>query len=155
MPTQQTDGPVLGGSAPAATRNPIEDIYPLTRMQRGLLFRCVSHSNSPIFMGQWWALLEGALDCEALAQAWQAVVDRHPVLRTSFNWEIKDRPFQVVHRSAALSVQHLDWSGEAEWRQRLEQFLAEDQKRPFSLKRPPLLRVYLIQIGRASCRERV
>lgn len=147
MPTQQTDGPVLGGSAPAATRNPIEDIYPLTRMQRGLLFRCVSYSNSPIFMGQWWALLEGALDCEALAQAWQAVVDRHPVLRTSFNWEIKDRPFQVVHRSAALSVQHLDWSGEAEWRQRLEQFLAEDQKRPFSLKRPPLLRVYLIRLA--------
>ena len=74
------------------------------------------------------------------------MVDRHPVLRTSFNWEIKDRPFQVVHQRSPLR-QHLDWSGEAEWRQRLEQFLAEDQKRPFSLKRPPLLRVYLIRLA--------
>ena len=140
----------MGGSAPpqpTPTRQPIEDIYPLTRMQRGLLFRCVSHSNSPVFMGQWWALLEGALDSEALIEAWQEVVDRHPVLRTGFNWELKDKPFQVVHRAARLPVSRLDWSDGEDWRERLARFLVDDRARPFSLKRPPLLRVHLVRLG--------
>lgn len=152
MRSLQQDDPAASRGRLFPPSQPIEDIYPLTRMQQGLLFRCVSHPDSPVFMGQWWALLEGPLKPDLLIDAWQAVVDRHPVLRTGFNWELKDKPFQVVHRQARLSVSRPDWSNgdwsnENDWRDRLSAFLSEDRAQPFALKRPPLLRIHLVRLA--------
>src|SRR5215831_12387729 len=89
------NGPVL---------RPIEDAFPLTRMQQALLVRCIASPDRPVYLGQWWAMLDGELDQGAFAAAWQGVIDRHPALRCGFHWDLKDHPFQVVHRQAALDV---------------------------------------------------
>lgn len=98
--------PDAGGPA----LRPIEDAYPLTRMQQALLVRCLAYPEQPLYMGQWWAVLEGPLDSANFTAAWQAVVDRHAALRSGFHWDLKDHPFQVVHRQARLKVQQQDWS---------------------------------------------
>jgi amino acid adenylation domain-containing protein len=134
--------------SPAATRGPIEDVYPLTNMQRAILVRCVTFPDKPVYMGQWWAELVGPLDEDAFADAWASLVSRHTVLRSAFHWELKDQPFQVVHRQAAFEVERIDWSTVDDWRAALQAFLAEDRARPFDLKRPPLMRVRLIRLGR-------
>ncbi len=126
---------------------PIEDAYPLTRMQQALLVRCVSYPDQPIYMGQWWAVLDGAMNQQAFTTAWQGVVDRHTALRSGFHWDLKDHPFQVVHRQAALTANMKDWSGHADWREHLDSFLAEDRARPFDIKKPPLMRITLIQLA--------
>ena len=131
----------------AAAKGPIEDVYPLTDMQHGILVRCVSYPDQPVYMGQWWAEIQGALDEQAFADAWNAVVQRHTALRSAFHWELKDQPFQVVHRQAALSVESLDWSASTDWRHELQVFLQEDRDTPFDLKRPPLMRVRLVRLA--------
>jgi amino acid adenylation domain-containing protein len=146
---EQASGSNAPPGAAAKTQGPIEDIYPLTRMQHGILVRCVTYPDRPVYWGQWWAVLEGEIDEVAFAAAWRRVGARHPALRTGFNWELKDRPFQVVHRHAGLDVERIDWCGTADWRARLEAFLAADRGRPFDLKKPPLMRVRLVRLGPA------
>ncbi|WP_198958872.1 non-ribosomal peptide synthetase [Candidimonas nitroreducens] len=147
---QFPSGPAMPGrtsepSGPAL--RPIEDAYPLTRMQQALLVRCLAYPEQPLYMGQWWAVLEGALDTANFTAAWQAVVDRHAALRSGFHWDLKDHPFQVVHRQAKLKVLQQDWSAEADWRARLDAFLAEDRAQGFELKKPPLMRIALLRLA--------
>jgi amino acid adenylation domain-containing protein len=118
-------------------------------MQQALLLRCISYPDKPLYMGQWWAVLEGELDEQAFLAAWQRVVDRHSALRTGFHWDLKDHPFQVVHRQASLAITREDWSARPDWHSSLESFLADDRARPFNIKKPPLMRIALVRLAPA------
>ncbi|WP_128356279.1 non-ribosomal peptide synthetase [Pollutimonas thiosulfatoxidans] len=131
---------------PHAALRPIEDAYPLTRMQQALLMRCLAYPDQPLYMGQWWAMLEGALDGDRFSAAWQAAVDRHTALRSGFHWDLKDHPFQVVHRQTPLNVSVLDWTDRGAWRPRLDEFLANDRALPFDIRKPPLMRIALLRL---------
>ena len=67
----------------------------------------------------------------AFERAWQRLVDRHPILRTSFHWEGREKPVQVVHRNLVMKVERLDWRAfpPAEQEARLTEFLREDRQR--------------------------
>src|SRR5205823_6363083 len=69
------------------TSRQIEDLYPLAPMQQGMLFHSLYEPAAGVYIEQVSCLLQGALDVAAFAHAWQQVLDRHPVLRTSFHWE--------------------------------------------------------------------
>src|SRR5690606_23348595 len=135
---------------PASTEKPmlrpIEDAYPLTRIQQALLVRCIAYPGQPLYMGQWWALLEGDLDEQAFCAAWQAVVDRHTALRSGFHWDLKDHPFQVVHRKAVLPISRHDLSRASDWRAQFDALLDEDRRKPFDIKKPPLMRLALVRL---------
>ncbi|KAI1658834.1 lysergyl peptide synthetase subunit 1 [Daldinia decipiens] len=62
----------------------IEDIYPCSDVQRGILMSCarnISHYEEAI---QWRVLSEAPVDVNHLRDAWVQVVNRHAVLRTVF-----------------------------------------------------------------------
>src|SRR3990172_342636 len=89
----------------------IEDIYELSPMQQGMLFHTIDSPDSLFYCEQTSCILEGALNAVAFRQTWQQVVERHPVLRTSFHWEGIDKPVQVVHKDAVLAWDYQDWRG--------------------------------------------
>jgi non-ribosomal peptide synthase protein (TIGR01720 family) len=65
----------------------IEDIYPCTPVQDGILISQLRDPNAYIFHAVYSVTHKGshtALDPGRLARAWQKVVSRHPVLRTVF-----------------------------------------------------------------------
>ena len=64
----------------------MEDVYPLTPLQEGMLFHGLYAPGSGVDVGQAGYLLEGPLDAEALERAWQGVVARHEALRAGFAW---------------------------------------------------------------------
>ena len=127
----------------------IEDIYPLSPTQRGMLAHLLSEPRSRAYFEQFHCELRGVLDGDAFAAAWQAVVARQPVLRTTFDWEEADEPLQVVLREAPLPFPRLDWRGLSaeESDRRLREFLRQDRERGFSLTEPPLMRLVLIQLA--------
>jgi amino acid adenylation domain-containing protein len=118
-------------------------------MQQGILFHTLYAPESGVYCEQWSCTLHGNLRVAAFQRAWQRVVDRHPVLRTAFNWEYRDEPFQVVYRRVEVPWRQHDWrslSTAAQERQ-YEAFLAADRDQGFALSQAPLMRLTLVRIA--------
>ncbi|MBV9775389.1 MAG: amino acid adenylation domain-containing protein, partial [Gemmatimonadetes bacterium] len=129
-------------------RRGIDDAYPLSPMQEGMLFHTLYSPGEGAYVGQFGFDLEGELDVEAFRRAWQAAVDRHPALRSGFLWEELDRPLQVVHRRVALPFDHQDWRDlpPAEQEARRAAYVAAERLRGFELAAPPLMRIGLLRL---------
>ncbi|HKV40584.1 MAG TPA: amino acid adenylation domain-containing protein, partial [Blastocatellia bacterium] len=127
----------------------IEDAYPLSPMQQGMLFHTLYAPESGVYCTQLLCDLDGELDPDALEQAWQSVLIRHDSLRAGFEWESVDNAIQVIRSHAKLTLHQTDWLGLSprDRQVRLDQYLAEDRKRGFELNKPPLMRLLLIRIG--------
>ena len=89
----------------------IEDIYPLSPMQQGMLFHSLYAPESGVYVEQLSFVLRKCLNVTAFERAWQQVVDRHPILRTSLVWDDLDYPLQVVHGRVRLPWEQHDWRG--------------------------------------------
>ncbi|WP_447980433.1 amino acid adenylation domain-containing protein [Candidatus Nitrospira bockiana] len=127
----------------------VEDVYPLTPLQQGLLFHALYAPDTGVYVEQVSCTVEGRLDLAAFRQAWQQVVDRHPALRTAFLWQGEgvSEPLQVVRRRVGLPLTCLDWRdlSEEEQRARLQEWLETDRKAGFDCARAPLLRLTVIR----------
>ncbi|WP_416212277.1 non-ribosomal peptide synthase/polyketide synthase [Nostoc sp. DedSLP03] len=131
-------------------RQNIEDIYPLSPMQEGMLFESLYAPDSGVYFEQITCILTGNLDVKTFEQAWQQVVARHPVFRTAFLWESLSQPVQVVYRQVPVTVDTYDWRelSAQEQQQQLETFLDSDRQQGFQLSQAPLMHLHLIQLDR-------
>ncbi|MBV9774976.1 MAG: amino acid adenylation domain-containing protein, partial [Gemmatimonadetes bacterium] len=127
----------------------VEDVYPLTPMQEGMLFESLYAPGTGVNVGQFGYVLEGPLDVSALERAWREAVGRHEALRAAFAWEGTGRPLQVIRRQVEVPFRHEDWRGvdEAERRARLDAFLRDDRRAGFDPARAPLMRLALFRTG--------
>ncbi len=133
-------------------RRGIEDVYPLSPMQEGLLFHSLYAPQGGLYVEQVQNLFTGALDVEALRAAWERVQERHAILRSSFRWEGLRRPLQVVQQQAASPWEAQDWRGlsDAEQTEKLEAFLSADRDRGFELTQAPLMRMTVVRLGESE-----
>ncbi|HYH44325.1 MAG TPA: condensation domain-containing protein, partial [Thermoanaerobaculia bacterium] len=136
------------GSTPPG-RADVQAIYPLSPLQKGMLFHSLYAPGTAMYVQQLSCLLTGELDKTAFQAAWQQAIDRHPVLRTAFVWEGLEEPLQVVQRHLPLPITQLDWADvpDTEQEDRLGSYLETDRQRGFDLARAPLTRVALIRLG--------
>jgi surfactin family lipopeptide synthetase C len=127
----------------------IEDIYPLSPMQQGMLFHTLVAPETGMYFEQTTWKIRGKFDEPAFHRAWQEVVRRHAVLRSAFVWEEIQEPLQVVFRDVNFSIESLDWSGVSAHEQeaRLAEFLRRDRVNGFDLAQAPLMRGTLIRLG--------
>ncbi|WP_199442871.1 non-ribosomal peptide synthetase [Umezawaea beigongshangensis] len=100
----QVDRVVGSGASARAVR----DVYPLTPTQSGMLFHSLADRARDMYTGHFRVRVDGVADPEALARAWQRVVDHTPALRTSVVWRDVPEPVQVVHTGVRLPVVHDD-----------------------------------------------
>ncbi|KAK9761449.1 hypothetical protein K7432_013640 [Basidiobolus ranarum] len=102
----QTDIEVIIRKVPNGVKN-IQDIYTLTPLQDGILFHHILEDTGDPYL----LISQMAFDNRALLDrylnAFQKVVNRHDILRTSFTWENITEPAQVVWRHAPLHVTEL------------------------------------------------
>ncbi|WP_263452350.1 amino acid adenylation domain-containing protein [Hyalangium gracile] len=132
-------------------RTEIDDIYPLSPLQQGLLFQGLYAPEAGQHVLQIVCNLEGPLDVAAFQSAWKHLLARHGALRASFAWDQVDDPLQILHREVSLPLESLDWRplDEDARRRRLEEFLAADRARGFDLEKAPLMRLALARTGQA------
>jgi len=140
---------VQGRSAPPATlpapspepAAEISQLAPLTEGQRALWFLQRLAPQSAAYHIAAAARLPGPLVAEALRYAFQALVERHSALRTTFATGEDGGPVQRIHAAAdSVFTQH-DAQGWTE--DELERWMAGEVARPFDLEKGPLLRVHL------------
>ncbi|ACK67014.1 amino acid adenylation domain protein [Rippkaea orientalis PCC 8801] len=127
----------------------IEAIYPLSSMQKGMLFHSLYDPHSGIYFVQFNLCLEGQLKANYFQKAWQKVVDRHSILRTFFVWEKRKNLLQVVRKQVVLPWTNHDWRSlsPTEQQNHLETLLEKDRKEGFNLNKAPLMRCTLIQLS--------
>src|SRR5262249_6225260 len=133
------------------TAQTIERIYALSPLQEGILFHTLSAPDTSTYFEQFSFTLSADVDVVSLEHAWQAVMDRHAVLRSSFHWKELEKPLQVVHHSVKLPFGLQDWSALSfeERQDRLKLFLKADRDRDFDLSIAPLIRMVAIRMAPA------
>jgi hypothetical protein len=127
----------------------IEDLYPLTPVQEGMLFHTLADPEAGHYVEQFVCRLRGDLDLAALEVSWHRLVAHHPALRSTIHWTESERPFQLVHRRADHPVEYQDWQGQtpSQQNERLTAYLGSDRQRGFVPSRLPLTRLAILRLG--------
>ena len=129
----------------------VEDAFPLTMVQSGMLSHMELQQDAdgatvpPAYhnVNSWY--LQAHFDPEIFERAVQRVVDRHPMLRTSFDLTTYREPLQLVHRHARLPivVEDLRNLGPAAQEKYLAEFILRQNQSLLDLSQPPLLRFHV------------
>ncbi|HKH44413.1 MAG TPA: amino acid adenylation domain-containing protein, partial [Thermoanaerobaculia bacterium] len=133
----------------AASAPEVEDVYPLSPMQQGMLFHSLFDPAAGMYVAQLPCELRGALDLDAFRRSWETLAARHEALRSAFLQEGLAEPLQVIFREARLPWVELDWRGvpAAEQEEHFAAWLREDRVRGFDTARAPLTRFALIRLA--------
>ncbi|MEU7688741.1 condensation domain-containing protein, partial [Streptomyces spectabilis] len=149
-----TGAPEPEGVAPFALLEPhdrerlpegLVDAFPLAQVQLGMLVEMLAddgrnkYHNTTTFR-----IKDGRpFDRAALAAAGRAVVERHEMLRASFDLEGYSTPLQLIHAVAELPVTVHDLRGRNAAEQEVfrREHIVSERALPFALDRAPLLRI--------------
>ncbi|UPW03322.1 amino acid adenylation domain-containing protein [Rhodococcus pyridinivorans] len=141
----------------------IEDVVPLTPLQRGMYFLAgldePSGSGSvaegvDVYTMQTDLALDGRVDAGTMQRSVRALVDRHAVLRTGYRLGAAGEPIGVVRRAAEphWEVVDLGTVEPGELDTRVAELLAADRTRRFDLAAAPLVRFTLVVAGPSRAR---
>ncbi|MET8014858.1 condensation domain-containing protein, partial [Streptomyces sp. NPDC005271] len=127
----------------------IEDVWPLSPLQEGLLFHAqYDEQGRDVYVEQFVTDLAAPLDTAVLRAAWEALLDRHASLRASFQQPPgMQQVVQVVTAGVPLPWREVDLSGlpAEEAAARAVRLKEEEHERRFDLAIPPLLRLLLLK----------
>jgi len=123
-------------------------------MQAGMLFHGLRDERSGVDIEQILINISEPLVVAEFQRAWDQVVQRHTILRTSFVWEDVDLPLQSVHETVAIPFHVEDWRGlsSAEQEESERKLLKTDRQADFDFSQAPLMRLTLIRLGTAEYR---
>jgi amino acid adenylation domain-containing protein len=122
---------------------------PLSFSQSRLWFLDLLEPNNPAYNIAVAFRLDGALNEEALQRSLQTIIQRHEVLRTTF--ESQDGvPIQVIHEfnQVPLTITELTNVEKEKQEEHLKNLIREAIISPFNLRSLPLLRVHLYQLAK-------
>ncbi|NQZ10461.1 MAG: amino acid adenylation domain-containing protein, partial [Algicola sp.] len=125
----------------------IEDIYPATDMQQGLLYH--SRLDEGAYVTQIMFNYETTLNTVYFKQAWQQVVDRHPSLRAIFVTDDAGVMQQLISSHVQLpwiehDLSHLDAGAQSDF---IEAQRLLDKADSFDIETAPLMRMHLWLLG--------
>lgn len=127
----------------------VEDAYPLSRMQAGMLYHRELHPEAAIYHDIMSAHVKAPFRQDLLEQAIGQLCSRHPVLRTSFELSRYSVPLQLVHSFVPTPLVVEDLRGLARDAQEaaIAEWMESEKARGFDISQAPLLR---FQIHRRS-----
>lgn len=121
------------------------DTSALSYGQKRMWFLHLMDPNSAAYNIFSIAKLHGHVNLDAVRQAFQALINKHPSLRTSFQANDNGQPESVVHDAVDADVSVIDNPESAE--QCLDSFIWQ----PFDLGRAPLLKAAVIRTDDETC----
>ena len=131
------------------SRPDVEDAYPLTVLQTGMLFHSELDSRSAVYHDIFSLLLHAAWDEGQMRRALRMLFQRHPVLRTSFDLSSFSEPLQLVHREVEppFEVEDLRHLDAEEQRSVVSAWMEREKKDRFQWARAPLIRFQAHWLG--------
>ncbi|MEM9774347.1 MAG: amino acid adenylation domain-containing protein, partial [Chloroflexota bacterium] len=126
-----------------------QEFLPLIPMQRGMLFHAITAPDSGVDVQHITMTLNEPININNFRSAWSGVAARHETLRASFDWENLDKPISYIAQEVSLPITKLDWRNlsKAQQEDQFQSLLEIDRQQGFNLKKPPLMRIMVIQIS--------
>ncbi|MFL6980100.1 amino acid adenylation domain-containing protein [Bacillus inaquosorum] len=132
----------------------IQDIYPLSHMQEGMLFHSLMDVSSKAYVEQTSFTITGNLCIDSFQKSLNLLVSRYDIFRTIFIKEVQDLtgPQQVVLSNRELTVYREDFSHLADHEQQalIDAFMTKDREKGFNLQKDPLMRLALFDRGNSQ-----
>ena len=121
----------------------LEDAYPLAALQAGMMYHMALQPEDPPYhnVNSWH--LRAVFEPGPFQRAVDRVVDRHDVLRTSFDLGSFAEPLQLVHPEAKMDVAVVDLRGLDEMTQdrEVEAFVTAEKRNLFPPEEVPQMRL--------------
>jgi len=125
----------------------VQDLYPLSPMQEGILFSCL-YNDAPAYIQQLSYRVKSPKLRPALVKASiEHLSSRHNILRTVFLYEGLKRPVQVVLKQQEAGCLFEDLRERNDQQTYLQDFKRKDQQQAFELATGPLLRVAIFRLS--------
>ena len=127
----------------------IEDIYPLTPMQEGMLFHALYEKENTAYIIQSSFKIKRFIDHEKMSDALNLLALSNSALRTFFVYEKVKAPCQVVLTERRPELKYTDLSDikSEEKEQAINKLKLEDIKRGFNLVNDTLIRANIIKMS--------
>ncbi|MEU5693027.1 amino acid adenylation domain-containing protein [Actinosynnema sp. NPDC020468] len=127
--------------------NDIEDAYPLTLLQSGMLFHSALDRGTATYHDISTLRVSGPFDQDALRATLGALTARHEILRTGIDLTRFSTPLQLVHRDVEIPFSAEDLRGEPDQEARIAAWREEEKATPFQTSLAPLLRVHVQRLA--------
>ncbi len=126
----------------------LQDIYPLSPMQQGMLFHALHQPTSQAYFEQMHYEIDGVLNVEILKQSWQMLHNRHDVLRTVFVHNKSEKLLQMVlkHRDVDFVFMDLSALDVNQQAKRISDFRVQDREKGFNLTKDRLSRIAVFKM---------
>ncbi|MCC5624156.1 condensation domain-containing protein, partial [Nostoc sp. CHAB 5715] len=123
-------------------------VFPTSFAQQRLWFLHQLEPNSSVYNLPYGLRITGNLRVDALQQAFETIVNRHEILRTTFT-TVDGNPMQVIakSRSIVIPVVNLSEWSEVDRAAQVQRLITKEAEYPFDLAHGSLLRVTLLQLG--------
>ncbi|MFJ9952084.1 amino acid adenylation domain-containing protein [Kitasatospora sp. NPDC091207] len=129
------------------------DAYPMGQVQVGMVYELLADPERNTYqnVSTFQIVDDGPFSAEALNGAVRLLLERHEILRTSFDLSGYSEPLQLVHAADGLhleiGVDDLRGLPAEEQQAVVRRFRAEAQRTPFDIGRAPLLRYHAHLVG--------
>ena len=134
-------------------RDNLQEIYPLSPMQEGMLFHAVEDPTSTAYFEQLSFRMSDAPDFSTFRRLWDSLYRRHDILRTVFVFEAGTRPLQAVLKQAPPSIRCEDLRAlsPTEQRRYLAEWKEADRLAGFDLSAAPPSRIARFELSDSDC----
>ncbi|NOQ72621.1 MAG: amino acid adenylation domain-containing protein, partial [Crocinitomix sp.] len=134
--------------------NNVEDIYKLSPLQEGMYFHWLSNPSPTLYFEQMSYRLRGeGLPVDAIQIAFDGLIKRHAILRTSFTNDFAGETLQIVRKAIPSNYKYeilaSDWDL-AKKETYIEQIKEKDLAKGFDLTSPSQMRLSVIDLADGS-----
>ncbi|MGB8193271.1 MAG: amino acid adenylation domain-containing protein, partial [Chitinophagaceae bacterium] len=133
-----------------AVINNIEDIYPMSDIEKGMIYESLMHGNAGIYncLSVQRKIFE-SFDIEKFRIAVQLMTEKHPVLRSGFNTDDYHTQVQIVYKNINVPVEYIEISSSDAAQQTaiIRGHLEKLQQTPFNFQQPPLWSMTVFNVG--------
>jgi amino acid adenylation domain-containing protein len=129
----------------------LADAYPMGQVQAGMVYEMLAGPGHPAYQNvtSFQVADDGPFSLPALREAGQLLVDRHEILRTTFDMSSYSVPMQLVQATARAAIGYDDLRGlpAAEQQAAIAEYRQAMQSAPLDVRQAPQLRWQVHRTG--------
>jgi amino acid adenylation domain-containing protein len=128
----------------------IEDVYPMSDIEKGIIYESMLREGSGIYHDL--AVHERIFpdfDNDRFTRTLELLMEKHSILRTSFNLSDYETEIQLVHKKLPVPARYKDLAGlqRQEQEDHIRAFIADELRDPFKFTVAPLWRICVFNCG--------